>query len=89
MSKTVKQVYTDARSDNDLAFCWLILGGWAAADAFLYVYNSNATRASAAVLATNKLKEPHINNTLLRLANAWYYGELTYSSKHTNPLGRR
>lgn len=89
MSKTAKQVYTDAMSDNDLAFCWLILGGWSASDAYLYCYNTNATRASAAVLATNKLKETHIARTLLRLAKEWHSGNLTYSSKHVNPFCKR
>ena len=89
MAKTAKQFLTDARCDNDLAFAFLILGGWAASDAYLYCYNTNATRASAAVQATNKLKEPYIARTLYKLAKEWHCGNLTYSSKHVNPFCKR
>ena len=82
------QLRTDARTDRDLAFSWLLLGGWTAADAYLYCYETNATRASAAVLATNKIREPSIQQTLLKLAKAWLDGELIYSDKHVNPIGR-
>ena len=89
MAKTAKQFITEARTDNDLAFVWLILGGWAASDAYLYCYNTNATRASAAVQATNKLKEPYIARTLNKRAKEWHCDNLIYSSKHVNPICRR